>query len=170
MSRSIDDLQTRLNLCSDSYYENFCDVLTDNAVKVGTTVPIEPGEFNWFGNDCRLEAISHSSVDVTRNQEFLLKLIKPWDWDLSSLKLVHSCFLLHMQAEENIQIDIIWTLDPSDDQDTPFDYYGIAVFFEDSGEMAADGEPNFDPSNSGHWEEFLFDMGIGPDPYADDDE
>ena len=96
MSRSIDDLQTRLNLCSDSYYENFCDVLTDTAVKVGTTASIEPG--NLIGlNDCRRQ--SHSSVDVTRNQEFLLKLIKPWDWDLSSLKLVHR-FLLHMQAEE----------------------------------------------------------------------
>ena len=171
MDRRLGDLEARLNLYSDDYYENFRDVLTDNAVKDSTTVPISPGDINCFGNGCSLEAISNSPVDLTQNQNFLSKVIKPWGWELNTLKLVHSCFLLHMQAEVNIKIDIIWTLDPTNYEDHPFDYSPIAVFFEDSGEGIFDeGVPNFEPVNNGYWDEFQFYMGIGPDPYPDNNE
>ena len=46
----------------------------------------------------------------------------------------------------------------------------MVFFFEDNGEGAFDDGPNFDPSDNANWEEFLYDMGIGRDPFGDDDE
>ena len=46
----------------------------------------------------------------------------------------------------------------------------MALFFEDNGEGVFDEGPNYDPTQNGHWEEFLYDMGIGPDPFPDLDD
>ena len=72
-----------------------------------------------------------------------------------------------MQAEENMKIDIIWTIEEAPDPDEHQAFTPIAVFFEDGGQRAYDEGPNFDPMQSGYWDEFLYDMGIGPDPFSD---
>ena len=167
MAADLSGLSKKLNLYSDESYEDFRDVLTDNAVNDQYT-PLEAGEVKWFGNGCRLEGVSNTPVDVNRDQEFLSDVIGPSGGKLESLNLSHSKLLLHMQAEENIKIDIIWELTEPYTPGDPKDYTAIAVYFEDTDTF--DEQPNFDPMDSGHWDEFLYDMGIGPDPYAEDDE
>ena len=167
MAAHLSDLSKKLNLCSDESYEDFRDVLEDNAISEKHT-PLETGEVKCFGDGCRLEGVSNTPVDVSRDQELLSDVIGPLGGGLESLSLSHSKLLLHMQAEENIKIDIIYELTEPYTPGDPKDYTAIAVYFEDSDTF--DSEPNFDPMNSGHWDEFLYDMGIGPDPYADDDE
>ena len=161
MAADLSGLPKKLNLYSDESYEDFRDVLTDNAVDDQYT-PLEAGEVNWFGNGCRLEGVSNTQIDVNRDQEFLTDVIGPSGGELESLSLSHSKLLLHMQAEENLKIDIIWELTEPYSPGDPKDYTAIAVYFEDSDTF--DSEPNFDPMNSGNWDEFLYDMGIGPDP------
>ena len=57
------DLKKKLNLyeVEDEDYEEFRDVLTDNATLNGKLLPV--GESNSFGNLCSLEAISHSEIN-----------------------------------------------------------------------------------------------------------
>ena len=167
MAADLSGLSKKLNLYSDESYEDFRDVLTDNAVDDQYT-PLEAGEVKWFGNGCRLEGVSNTPVDVNRDQEFLSDVIGPSGGKLESLSLSHSKLLLHMQAEENIKIDIIWELTESHTPGDPKDYTPIAVYYE--GTDSFNDEPSFDPMDSGYWDEFLHDMGIGPDPYADDNE
>ena len=167
MAADLSGLSKKLNLYSDESYEDFRDVLTDNAVDDQYT-PLEAGEVNWFGNGCRLEGVSNTPVDMNRDQEFLSDVIGPSGGKLESLSLSHSKLLLHMQAEENIKIDIIWELTEPHTPGDPKDYTPIAVYYE--GTDSFNDEPSFDPMDSGYWDEFLHDMGIGPDPYADDDE
>ena len=166
MTSSVSSLVKKLNLYSDDSYEAFRDVLTDNAVN-DSYLPLEIGEVKWFGNNCRLEGVSNETINVVKDQDFLSEVISPWGWELSSLKLIHSRLLLHVQAEENIKIDIIWTVDKPSVKDQHQDYSPIAVFFEDNEVNLFDQGPNFDPMNSGYWDEFLYDMGIGPDPFTD---
>ena len=167
MAADLSGLSKKLNLYSDESYEDFRDVLTDNAVDDQYT-PLEAGEVNWFGNGCRLEGVSNTPVDVNRDQEFLSDVIGPSGGKLESLSLNHSKLLLHMQAEENIKIDIIWELTEPHTPGDPKDYTPIAVYYE--GTDSFTDEPSFDPMDSGYWDEFLHDMGLGPDPYADNDE
>ena len=158
--------QKKLNLYSDESYEHFRDVLTDNAIN-DLGLPLEGDEVKWFGNDCRLEGISNARIDAFQNQGFLSEVISLWGWELSSLTLIHSRFLLHMQAEENMKINIIWTVEKTPTSDVYQDYSPIAVFFEGDGQGAFDEGLNFDPMQSGYWDGFLYDMGIGPDPLSD---
>ena len=166
MVADLSGLSKKLNLYSDESYEDFRDVLTDNAVNDQYT-PLEAGEVKWFGNDCRLESVSNTPIDVSQDQEFLSNVIRDWGWELETLNLSHSKLLLHMQAEENIKIDIIWTVDEPQTPGDPKDYTPIAVYYE--GTDTFNDEPSFDPMDAGYWDEFLYDMGIGPNPYADDD-
>ena len=166
MSASLNSLAKKLNLYSDESYEHFRDVLTDNAIN-DSGLPLEGNEVKWFGNNCRLEGISNAQIDVSQNQEFLSEVISPWGWELSSLTLIHSRLLLHMQAEENMKINIIWTVEKTPTSDEYQDYSPIAVFFEGDGQGSYDKGLNFDPMQSGYWDEFLYDMGIGPDPFSD---
>ena len=57
------DLKKKLNLyeVEDEDYEEFRDVLTDNATLNDKLLPI--GESNSFGNHCTFEAISHSEIN-----------------------------------------------------------------------------------------------------------
>ena len=167
MLADLSGLSKKLNLYSDESYEDFRDVLTDNAVNDQYT-PLEAGEVKWFGNDCRLESVSNTPVDVSQDHDFLSDVMGPGGEELDSLSLSHSKLLLHMQAEENIKIDIIWELTEPHTPGDPKDYTPIAVYYE--GTDSFNDEPSFDPMDSGYWDEFLHDMGIGSDPYADDDE
>ena len=72
-----------------------------------------------------------------------------------------------MQAEENMKINIIWTVEKTPTSDVYQDYSPIAVFFEGDGQGAFDEGLNFDPMQSGYYDEFLYDMGIGPEPLSD---
>jgi hypothetical protein len=163
------DLKKKINLQIDEYYENFCDVLHDNIIGENHLL-ISPGEKKDFGIYCRLQMLEIVPIDALENHDFLSKLVKPWGWDVSSLDFVHTRLFLHMQAEENIKIDIIWSVEELSDPEQPFEYVAVATFFEDNeGGGFGDG-PNFDPAQNDHWDEFLYCMGIGPDPYPDLDE
>ena len=76
MAADLSGLSKKLNLYSDESYEDFRDVLTDNAVDDQYT-PLEAGEVKWFGNDCRLESVSNTPVDVSQDQDFLSDVIGP---------------------------------------------------------------------------------------------
>ena len=76
MVADLSGLSKKLNLYSDESYEDFRDVLTDNAVNDQYT-PLEAGEVKWFGNDCRLESVSNTPVDVSQDQDFLSDVIGP---------------------------------------------------------------------------------------------
>ena len=84
MAADLSALSKKLNLYSDESYEDFRDVLTDNAVDDQYT-PLEAGEVKWFGNGCRLEGVSNTPVDVNRDQEFLSDVIGPSGGKLESL-------------------------------------------------------------------------------------
>jgi len=158
MKRVLADLESRPNLYTDDYYEDFRDVLTDNCHP-----ELLPGVTQAFGNGCRLEVVYHEPITARASKNIVADVIEGWGWDPDTVTLVHSMLLLHMQAEENIKIDIIWKVDEAGDQDEPTDYTPIGVFFEDNGEGAFDDGPNFDPSDNANWEEFLYDMGIVED-------
>ena len=89
MFADLSGLSKKLNLYSDDFYENFRDILTDNAVNDQYT-PLEAGEVKWFGNDCRMEGVSNTPVDVSQDQEFLSNVISDWGWELETLNLSHS--------------------------------------------------------------------------------
>jgi len=160
MKRVLADLENRPNLYTDDDYEDFRDVLTDNCHP-----ELRPGVIQSFGNGCRLEIVSHEPITARASKYIVADVIEDWGWELDSVTLVHSLMLLHMQAEENIKIDIIWKVDETGDEEEPREYFPIGVFFEDNGEGAFDDGPNFDPSDNANWEEFLYDMGIGEDPF-----
>ena len=56
----VPELEKKKNLCKidDMHYEEFCDLLTDNAILDDKLLP--ENETNWIGNACNLEAISHN--------------------------------------------------------------------------------------------------------------
>ena len=128
MNRTLGDLENRLNLYQNDYYEDFRDVLTDNVMSDSSSF-IQPGETQHFGNGCRLEIISHSPVDTKKIKNVVSDVIEEWGWELDSLTLIHSIMFLHMQAEKNVKIDIIWKVDETDDEDQPREYYPVGVFF-----------------------------------------
>ena len=159
MDTKLSVLAKKLNLQSDASYEAFCDVLHDNCLNASHSL-IAPGKKKRFGNSCCLQMIENIPVDATENHDFLSKLVEPWGWNMSSLDFVHTRLFLNMQAEENIKIDIIWTVEKLSNPEQPFEYSAIATFFEDNGQGAFDEGPNFDPQNNAYWDEFLCDMGI----------
>ena len=68
------ELGKKTNLCEidDMHYEEFCDLLTDNAILDDKLLPEK--ETNWIGNVCNLEAISHNEIkDFDKNNKILLK-------------------------------------------------------------------------------------------------
>ena len=70
------DLTKKLNLyeVETEDYEEFRDVLTDNATLNGKLIP--NGESNSFGNLCSLEAISHSEINnYDKDNKFLLTML-----------------------------------------------------------------------------------------------
>tara|TARA_A100001015_G_C14928022_1_gene687285 strand:+ start:881 stop:1378 length:498 start_codon:yes stop_codon:yes gene_type:complete len=159
------ELKDKLNLyeLEDMDDEEFRDVLTDNALLNYKLLPV--GESNTFGNDCSLEAISHSEInDYDKDNKFLLSMLEKDRINPESANLVHSKYYLHTQAEDHIKIDIIWhtTLDVVNDIK---EYNILGVYFENKEE---DGSPNYRPSNSPYWEEWLVDFGINEDPYPQD--
>ena len=171
MDKRLNELQGRKNLYDDDFYEDFRDVLTDNAItdwEEGYQLR-KPGSVEKFGNECRLETLTISPIDTAKQHKFVSKLIAPWGWHIDKVQLIHSFLHLHMQAEEEIKIDIIWSVDELNDPDQAYEYSPIAVFFEDNGQGAFDDGPNFDPMHNANWDEFLYDMGIGPDPYSGQD-
>ena len=116
--------------------EEFVDVISDN-VRINGEL-LSAGSKIEFGNSCSLVGVSHQQID--------------------DVKLL-SKFLLHMQAENNIKIKILWD---TEDEDSILEFY-----FEDNGEGPFDEGPNVDPTFNSHWDEFLVDLGIKTDPYED---
>jgi hypothetical protein len=165
MTVDLADLSKKLNLDIDEQFEPFCDVITDN-VMVETYSLIADGEKKDFGNFCQIEMIDSKPLDIAENQTFLSEFLKRQGWNITDFNFVHSKLFLHMQAEQNIKIDIVWAVEIKSDLDEPPDYMAVAIFFEDNGEGAFDDGPNFNPSHNAHWDEFQCDMGIGPDPYS----
>lgn len=166
MDTRLSILSKKMNLYDDDVYEDFRDVLTDNAVNESAT-PLTRSEVRRFGNGCRLEGVSNKSVEIKNDENFLSGIISSLGRGLDSLSLIHSELRLHMQAEEHIKIDIIWAVE-TEPTDNSQEYIPVAVFFEDNGEGAFDEGPNYDPMDNGSWDEFLYDMGIGPDPFSED--
>jgi hypothetical protein len=165
MSNRINEIQGRLNLYRDDFYEDFRDVLTDHATDEMYALQ-KPGTTCNFGNDCSLEMLTNEAIDIEHHHEFVSGIIEPWGWDPSEVQLIHSHLHLNMQAQVEIKIDIIWSVEALDDPDQPFEYSSLAVFFEDNGQGAFDDGPNFDPMNNSNWAEFIHDMGIGLDPFG----
>lgn len=168
MTATLSDLQKKINLNADDSLEPFCDVITDNHLD-GSGALLAPGEIKCFGNDCQIEMLSSTPIDTDENYNFLSELIKPWGWEINSLNFIHSQAYFHTQAESNIKIDVIWTVAESSDPKEPTEYYPIAIYFEDNEEGAFGEGPNYDPSESGYWQEFLYDMEIESDPFVDFD-
>ena len=103
------ELTKKLNLyeAETEDYEEFRDVLTDNATLKDKLLPI--GESNSFGNLCSLEAISHSEINnYDKDNKFLLTMLDMHDIKLEDAKLIQSKYYLHTQAEDHIKIDIVW--------------------------------------------------------------
>ena len=165
MAMAIAELSKKLNLSIDDHFEPFCDVITDNVMD-DTDSLIANGEKSDFGNFCQIEMIDSKPLATAENQKFLSELLKPRGWNSSEFNFIHSKLFLHMQAEQNIKIDIIWAVDSTSDPDGSPEYNAVAIFFEDNGEGIFDDGPNFDPTDNSHWDEFKCDMGIGPDPYS----
>ena len=158
------NLKGKLNLyeVDDMYYEEFRDVLTDNAILEDKLLP--EGECNNFGpGDCALEAISHNEVqNYDKDNEFLQRRANQYNLSVDDLSFIHSKYYLNMQSEEKIQIDIIWE---TKDKDHALDYEIFGVYFENKDD---DDKPNYRPDNSPYWEEWLVDFGINEDPYPQD--
>ena len=158
------NLKGKLNLyeVDDMYYEEFRDVLTDNAILEDKLLP--EGECNNFGpGDCTLEAISHNEVqNYDKDNEFLQRRANQYNLSVDDLSFIHSKYYLNMQSEEKIQIDIIWE---TKDKDHALDYEIFGVYFENKDD---DDTPNYRPDNSPYWEEWLVDFGINEDPYPQD--
>ena len=161
----IPELGKKTNLCEidDMHYEEFCDLLTDNAILDDKLLPEK--ETNWIGNVCNLEAISHNEIkDFDKNNKILLRYTEWSNISLDNLKLIHSKYYLNTQAEENIKIDIVWE---TRDKNHALDYKILGVYFENKDDF--EDTPNYLPSNSGYWEEWLVDLGIIEDNYTDEE-
>ena len=160
------DLKKKQNLyeIDDVDYEEFRDVLTDNATLNGKLIPV--GEPNSFGNLCSLEAVSHSEInDYDKNNKFLLKMLDMHDIKLEDAKLMQSKYYLHTQAEDYIKIDIVWETSRAQDVS---DYYIIGVYLECKGMQIDGASPVYDPCESGYWDEWLVDFGIKEAPHPQD--
>lgn len=161
------DLLKRPNLYDDDDYEDFRDEITDNLY---ANFPLSALPDITFGARCRLQVTSDYNITADADLDMLAPLIDPWALDITDQKLFHTCLLLHMQAEENIKINIVWAVGKDCNADDPDDRIPVAMFFEDTGQGAFDDGPNFEPSHNSNWGEFLYDMGLGPNPFGDDEE
>ena len=120
--------------CTD--VEDFCDVLTDNAV-IATGLP-SAGTVVKFGNSCALQALAHEHRQASR---------------------VTSTYLLQTQAERGIKITIVWE-EQEPGLQNPGNYMPLELYFEDTGSGPYDEGPNQDPRESSNWEEWLTDFGV----------
>tara|TARA_A200000159_G_C7069001_1_gene233543 strand:+ start:136 stop:543 length:408 start_codon:yes stop_codon:yes gene_type:complete len=131
----------KLNLwdIEDEDIEFFLDTIHENTILDGELLP--PSQKQDFGNHCSIEALSHEvlSVDEENNTE-----------------QIRSHLLLHMQAETDIKIEIVWERIKWDDDEDEFGFEE-AYFESKEGPYEEDG-PNYDPRNSPYWEEFLDDL------------
>jgi len=96
----IPELGKKTNLCEidDMHYEEFCDLLTDNAILDDKLLPEK--EINWIGNVCNLEAISYNEIkDFDKKNKILLRYTERSNISLDNLKLIHSKYYLNTQAE-----------------------------------------------------------------------
>lgn len=166
MTATLSDLLEKINLSMDDSLEQFCDVITDNFLDESQAL-LAPGETRLFGNDCEIEMLSTEPICVDENHTFLSGLIKPWRWDINSLNFAHSRAHFHTQAESNNKIDVIWTVEEPSDPEQATEYYPIAVYFEENEEEVFGEGPNYDPRETGYWQDFLYDMGIERDPFLD---
>ena len=159
------ELKKKINLyeVDDMDYEEFRDVLTDNAILEDKLLP--KGQINYVGSgSCSLESISHSEIkDYDKEDEFLVSLANMHNISVDNLKLVHSKYYLNTQSEDKIKIDILWE---TKDKEHVLDYNIFGVYFENKDDL--DNTPNYRPSNSPYWEEWLVDFGINEDPHSQD--
>ena len=133
----------KLNLweLDDEDIEFFCDTINENTVSAGEL--LAANEKKDFGNHCTIEAVSHEVLSANKDDE-------------TQTEKIRSHFLLHMQAETGIKIEVVWEHFIWDDMEDEFGFE--EVYFESKeGPFDEDG-PNLDPRNSPYWEEFLDDF------------
>ncbi|OJI95021.1 hypothetical protein LY10_01182 [Planktotalea frisia] len=164
---SYPELLKRPNLYDDDDYEDFRDEITDT---LSPGFPLTKQLELEFGARCRIQVISEYNITAEEDLNILASLVDPWALDIAEHNLFHTKLLLHMQAEANIKIDVIWAVNKDCIADDPHDRIPVAMFFEDTGQGAFDDGPNFEPSDNSNWSEFLYDMGLGPNPFGDGDE
>lgn len=162
----LEELRNRFNLYADDefdLYEDFRDHIADHSIQESKLIPA--GKTSFLGNRCELEVLSHRHIDVTSQSAELKQAISEYEEfnAVEVVKCIHSKYFLHTQAEQNIKIDIFW-FDGRGEYDQ-FDPW--AMYFEDNGEGPFDEGPNFIPNHNANWDEILYDLGLGPDPFED---
>lgn len=177
----LSELEKRIDIqqIDDDDVESFRDVIADavmenssKLVPAGETISFRGNAASEYpANECSIEIISHENIskDVELS-ETMQDLLKAYMINTENINLLHSKFLLNMQAEHNIKINIIWNVEKTDDEDFPNEFQIISCYFEDNGTGIDDEGPNFDPRDNPYWDEFLVDFGIIKDPYSDEEE
>jgi hypothetical protein len=167
------ELRDRFNLYADDefdLYEDFRDHVSDHSIQEDKLIPA--GKTSFLGNRCELEVLSHQVIDKDSQSDGLKQEISEYEEILAVnvAQCVHSKYLLHTQAERNIEIDILW-FDTLENQ-SGVKYHQLnpcAMYFKDSGEGPFDEGPNFIPNHNSNWDEILYDLGLGPDPFEDEE-
>ena len=171
----LEELRNRFNLYADDefdLYEDFRDHVSDHSIQDGELIPA--GKTSFLGNRCELEVLSHQVINKSSQSDQFKQAISEHEEDLGVevLRCLHSKYLLNTQAEASIKIDIFWfeTLEKNWKGVEAPEFYPVAMYFEDNGDGPFDDGPNFIPSHNANWDEILYDLGLGPDPFGDDED
>ena len=146
----------RLNLwdIEDEDIEFFLDTIHENTTLQGELLP--PDQKQHFGNHCTIEALNHEVLSANEEKKYNQAQTYDYSNEEKNTEKIRSHLLLHMQAETDIKIEIVWERIKWDDDEDEFGFE--EVYFESKeGPYEEDG-PNHDPRNSPYWEEFLDDF------------
>jgi hypothetical protein len=178
------DYKPNLYDIEDMDVEEFRDLLHDMVHDGKKFTDI--GNILDFGNSNQFETISHTSVPSSlldkKFEECLNEFFDPnLGLKVSDMEFVHSKFYLHTQAIEFLKIDII-SVRPLKTEFSS-DCFPVAMYYEEGGndeehvsstetiigghslwerdeKYDIESDFNFDPRDSGYWEEWLSDFGI----------
>ena len=172
------NLSQKLNLYSNELYEvyeDFCDHVTDHVcpynegaetyelLKVGEIVSL--GARDKF-NKVDLEAVSNIEIEASNRSDEMESSLTAYTARFGALgECIHSSYLMHVTMQEDIQIDIIWARVTADNS-----FSVVGMYWEDNGVASLDGEINYEPSTNANWEEILYVMGLGQNPFEPLDE
>lgn len=158
----------------DMEIEEFRDLISDLTLEKEF---LKKGYIKYFGNQCALETVSHSSISSEEiNNEFIEYLSKDIGNSISvnDVELTHSKFYLHTQALEFQKIDLISCNREKLDEIIPV--YTSCMYYEGDDDYHEqekdldweinkkriynhdDTPPNFDPRRNGYWGEWLKDL------------
>ena len=142
----------RLNLfqIDDQDLEFFFDTIVENALSDDELLAIN--SIKEFGNDCSLEVLTHEIIK-TENIELNLP---GGSSEKATREIINSRYYLHMQAEMNIKIDLVW--EKTTDANDVIELQVIEQYFQSDNGTLIDDQPLYDPRYSPYWEEFLDDF------------